>query len=232
MLFRPDDDEPKFCCRSEAGRLLVLGLAEYANRHDVVVLGMARGGIPVAFQIAQALNAPLDAFVMRDLPVPGRDDLAMGTAASGGVLTVIPEVVDALQIPNYIVEEVASREEYEVHEREEHYHHGRGLIEVADKTVILADDGSTDREHLRRAVDALRALGPAKIVLALPVTDHTSCEQLSHAADEVVTIVEPEPMAGISEWYEQFWPVDDAEVRRLLEQAAGVLDEAELIGST
>lgn len=220
MLFRADDDEPRFCCRSEAGRLLVLGLADYANQKDVVVLGIARGGMPVAYQIALALNAPLDAFVLRDIPVPGRDDMAMGTVASGGIVTVDPEIVDSLCIPKYIVEEIAQTQEQQLHEREERYHHGRELIPVKDKTVILADDGVTDGEHLLRAVHALRALGAAKIVLALPVVDHRTCTALSHAADDVVTIVEPEPMGGITEWYEQFWQVDDEEVQRLLQHVA------------
>jgi predicted phosphoribosyltransferase len=211
--------EYPFRNRTEAGRVLADELKRYANRDDVIVLALPRGGVPVAFEVAHALRAPLDVFVVRKLGVPGHEELAMGAIASGGVLVIEPSVVEDLSIPMEVVLDVAAREEQERLRREREYRGDRPAPDVRGRMVILVDDGLATGSTMRAAVAALRKLQPAKIVVAVPVAVRSTCEELAEEVDEVVCARTPEPFYGVGEWYADFSQTTDEEVRELLARA-------------
>jgi putative phosphoribosyl transferase len=211
--------EYPFRNRTEAGRVLAQELMAYANRDDVIVLALPRGGVPVAFEVAHALHAPLDVFVVRKLGVPGHEELAMGAIASGGVLVIEPSVVEDLSIPMEVVLDVAAREEQERLRREREYRGDRPAPDVRGRTVILVDDGLATGSTMRAAVAALRKLQPAKIVVAVPVAVRLTCEELAEEVDEVVCARTPEPFYGVGEWYADFSQTTDEEVSELLARA-------------
>jgi putative phosphoribosyl transferase len=211
--------EYPFRNRTEAGRVLAQELRAYANRDDVIVLALPRGGVPVAFEVAHALHAPLDVFVVRKLGVPGHEELAMGAIASGGVLVIEPSVVEDLSIPMEVVLDVAAREEQERLRREREYRGDRPGPEVRGRTVILVDDGLATGSTMRAAVAALRKLQPPKIVVAVPVAVRSTCEELAEEVNEVVCARTPEPFYGVGEWYADFSQTTDEEVRDLLARA-------------
>jgi predicted phosphoribosyltransferase len=211
--------EYPFRNRTEAGRALAQELRAYANRDDVIVLALPRGGVPVAFEVAHALHAPLDVFMVRKLGVPGHEELAMGAIASGGVLVIEPSVVEDLSIPMEVVLDVAAREEQERLRREREYRGDRAGPDVRGRAVILVDDGLATGSTMRAAVAALRKLQPAKIVVAVPVAVRSTCEELVEEVDEVVCARTPEPFYGVGEWYADFSQTTDEEVRELLARA-------------
>ena len=211
--------EYPFRNRTEAGRVLAQELSAYANRDDVIVLALPRGGVPVAFEVAHALHAPLDVFVVRKLGVPGHEELAMGAIASGGVLVIEPSVVEDLSIPMEVVLDVAAREEQERLRREREYRGDRPEPDVRGRTVILVDDGLATGSTIRAAVAALKKSQPAKIVVAVPVAVRSTCEELAEEVDEVVCARTPEPFYGVGEWYADFSQTRDEEVRDLLARA-------------
>ena len=207
--------------RTEAGRLLAATLQEYANRDDVVVLALPRGGVPVAFEVAKALNAPLDVFVVRKLGLPGQEELAMGAIASGGARVLNRDLIRALSVPNEMIDLVTQQEQRELERREREYRDGRPPIDVLGKTVILVDDGLATGSSMRAAVLALKQKEPAQVVVAVPVAPRDSCTELQSVADKVVCAVTPEPFWGVGQWYEDFSQTSDEEVRELLKRAAG-----------
>jgi putative phosphoribosyl transferase len=209
----------RFHDRVEAGRELAERLQHYAHRRDVLVLGLPRGGVPVAFEVAQALDAPLDVFLVRKLGVPGHEELAMGAIASGGVRVLNPEVVAHLAIPAQAIEQVAVREQQEMERRERLYRDGRAPPAIEGRTVILVDDGLATGSTMRAGIAALRRLNPARIVAAVPVAAPEVCEQLSGEADEMVCARTPEPFYAVGLWYENFGQTSDDEVRELLARA-------------
>src|ERR1700758_5116561 len=174
----------KFSDRYQAGQTLASRLTSYAKKPDVIVLALPRGGVPVAFEIAKSLSAPLDVFVVRKLGVPGHEELAMGAIASGGVLVIEPSVVEDLSIPMEVVLDVAAREEQERLRRESEYRGDRPAPDARGRTVILVDDGLATGSTMRAAVAALRKLQPAKIVVAVPVAVRSTCEELAEEVDE------------------------------------------------
>ena len=206
--------------RADAGRRLAAKLRRYMGRDDVVVLALPRGGVPVGYEVARALGAPLDVFGVRKLGVPGHEELAMGAIASGGVRVLNEEVVRQLGIPAALIEQVAAREGHELERRESAYRDGRPRPDVRDKIVILVDDGLATGATMRAAVAALRRLDPARIVVAVPVGAHDTCAELTDEADEVVCGVTPEPFVAVGIWYEDFGQTTDDEVRDLLARAA------------
>lgn len=206
--------------RAEAGRLLAETVREYGGRDDVVVLALPRGGVPVGFEVAKALNAPLDVFVVRKLGLPGQEELAMGAIASGGARVLNQELIRALGIPEEIVEQVTQEEQRELERREREYRDGRPPIDVHGKTVILVDDGLATGSSMRAAVLALKQKEPAQIVVAVPVAPRESCLELQSVADRVVCAVTPEPFWGVGQWYGDFSQTSDEEVRDLLRRAA------------
>jgi putative phosphoribosyl transferase len=206
--------------RRDAGRRLAAKLTAYADRPDVLVLALPRGGVPVAFEVAQVLHAPLDVFLVRKLGVPGHEELAMGAIATGGVLVLNEEVVQGLRIPSHVIDAAVARELQELARRERLYRDDRPPPEVRGHTVILIDDGLATGATMRAAAAALRQQQPARLIIAVPVAAPSTCEELRDAADEIICAITPEPFYAVGLWYEDFSPTTDEEVRDLLRRAA------------
>ena len=205
--------------RREAGQLLAKKLSPYANRPDVVVLALPRGGVPVAFEVANALRVPLDVYLVRKLGVPGYEELAMGAIATGGVRVLNEQIVNALGIPEDVIDAVASWEQQELERRERIYRGDRPPPDLQSKTVILIDDGLATGATMQAAVRALRQQEPARIVVAVPTAAPETCEQFKAEADEVICAITPEPFYAVGLWYEDFSQTTDEDVRELLAQA-------------
>jgi len=209
-----------FVDRYEAGRELADHLREYAGRSDVVVLGLPRGGVPVAFEVARALGVPYDIFLVRKLGAPGQEELAMGAIASGGVVVINDEVVDGLRISWDLVESEIARERMELSRRELLYRGGRRPIEVRGRTVILVDDGLATGSTMRAAVKALRRRQPARIIVAAPTAAPSTCHEFQKVADACICTITPEPFRAVGLWYQNFEQVSDQEVCDLLARPA------------
>jgi putative phosphoribosyl transferase len=207
--------------RAEAGQLLARKLTVYANQNDisVYVLALPRGGVPVAFEIADVLAAPLDVCVVRKLGVPGHEELAMGAIASGGVRVLNRDVVEMLKIPERIIDAVSAREKSEVQRRERVYRGDRPTLTVKDAIVILVDDGIATGATMQAAIQALRQQEPARIVVATPVAPPDICALFTGLADEFVCLLQPRLFISVGSWYQDFRPVTDEEVRSLLDSA-------------
>jgi putative phosphoribosyl transferase len=210
----------RFRDRTEAGQLLAERLRHYAGRDDVVVLALPRGGVPVAYEVAKVLDAPLDVFVVRKLGVPGHEELAMGAIASGGVLVLDEGIVERLGISESEIQRAVEAELRELSRREEAYRRGREPPDVAGKTVILVDDGLATGSTMRAAALAVRRLAPARVVVAVPVASAETCSEFRDVVDEVVCGVTPRPFHAVGLWYQDFSQTTDDEVRSLLAQAA------------
>ena len=202
--------------RAEAGGVLAERLGHYAGREDVIVLGLPRGGVPVAAAVARALDAPLDVFVVRKIGVPGHRELAMGAIASGGARVLSHDLIDELGISPAAVASIIAEEEQELARREDTYRHGRAPLRLADRQVIVVDDGLATGSTMRAAVQAIRDLGASRIVVAVPVGSEEACSQLRTIADEVVCARIPRSFHAVGEWYIDFSDTTDDEVRRLL----------------
>jgi putative phosphoribosyl transferase len=212
--------EGAFPNRAEAGRFLATKLSKYSGGDDVIVLGLPRGGVPVAYEVARALRVPLDVFIVRKLGVPGFEELAVGAIASGGVRVLNEDVARALPNADEIIEAVTKRETAEVERREQKYRDGRPAPEIQGKTAILIDDGLATGATMRAAVKALRQRGVAKIVVAVPVGPPDTCREFEDEADEVVCASAPEFFQAVGQYYEDFSQTSDEEVRKLLASAA------------
>jgi predicted phosphoribosyltransferase len=206
--------------RTDAGRELAAKLRDYADRPDVIVLALPRGGVPVAAVVADELNAPLDVFVVRKLGVPFQPELAMGAIATGGVRVLNEDVVRMLNMPNDVIDQVTAREHHELERRERDYRGDRPAPNVRGRTVILIDDGLATGSTMRAAVAALRQQAPAKIVVAVPVGAAETCDELQKLADEAICARAPEPFHAVGMWYDDFSQTTDDEVRELLEKSA------------
>ena len=205
--------------RRDAGAELGRKLHRYIDRGDVVVLGLPRGGVPVAFEVARALGAELDIFVVRKLGVPGQRELAMGAIASGGVRVLNHEVVSWLRIPEPVIDEVAREEQAELERRERLYRGDRPPVEIRDRIVVLVDDGLATGSTMRAAVQAVRMYEPSRIVVAVPVAPKSTCAEFESLADEVVCAQTPEAFSAVGQWYREFSQTADEEVRELLEES-------------
>jgi predicted phosphoribosyltransferase len=205
--------------RRHAGQALAQMLSAYANRPDVIVLALPRGGVPVGFEVAQALHVPFDVIIVRKLGVPGHEEYAMGALASGGVRVLNPNVVRTLDIPEAAVEAVTRSEQRELERRERLYRGDQPPPDVRGRTVILVDDGLATGSTMLAAVKALQAQRTARIVVAVPTASAETCEDLRREADEVVCATTPEPFRAVGLWYEDFSQTSDAEVRDLLSRA-------------
>ncbi|HZQ30344.1 MAG TPA: phosphoribosyltransferase [Mycobacterium sp.] len=205
-----------FADRREAGRVLADALSDYRGRDDLLVLGLPRGGVPVAWEVAAALHAPLDVFVVRKLGAPRWEELAIGALASGGLVVRNADVVRSLRISDEQLDAVIEKETIELARREEAYRGGRPPVQPAGKTVIVVDDGIATGASMLAAVRALRAAGPAKIVVAVPVAPPTAHQHLAQAADDVVCVAAPPSFLAVGEHYRDFSQTSDDEVRELL----------------
>ena len=208
-----------FFNRTEAGQFLAENLIAYANRDDVLVLALPRGGVPVAAEVAKKLKAPLDVFVVRKLGLPGHPELAMGAIASGGVRVFNGEVVNALRIPDEVIDAVSAEELAELQRREKVYRAGLPPLDVEGKTIIAVDDGIATGSTMLAAVSALRQLSAARIVVAAPVIAASACREIQRQADEVAAVMIPERFSAVGQWYEDFSQTSDDEVRALLAEA-------------
>jgi len=205
--------------RIDGGKQLAARLADYADRDDVLVLALPRGGVPVAYEVAKALRAPLDIFLVRKLGVPGHEELAMGAISTGGVRVINADVVDYLRIPARVVDAVVDTELRELERRERLYRGARAEPDVSRKTIILVDDGLATGSTMRAAVEALRQQNPARIVVAVPVSAPQTCDEYRMGVDEIICASTPEPFMGVGQWYRDFSQTTDEEVRELLARA-------------
>jgi len=209
----------RFRDRDEAGDLLGRELARLLTRRDdVVVLALPRGGVPVAYGVARALDVPLDVFIVRKLGVPGHEELAMGAIASGGVRVLNRDVLDYMPVPQRMIDAVAAREQQELERREREYRGARPPLDVKDKTVIVVDDGLATGSTMRAAVAALRKMEPRRIIIAVPVAAESTCRDFraEGIADDVVCLRTPEPFQAVGLWYSDFTQTSDDEVHALL----------------
>lgn len=211
MLFRD---------RTEAGKKLAQKLKAYANRPDVLVLGLPRGGVPVAFEVAMTLNAPLDVFLVRKLGVPGRTEFAMGAIASCGVRILNQKIIEERSISEEAIARAAAQEQQELSRREYAYRGDRPLIDLSDRTVILVDDGMATGATMLAATVAVRQKHPKYIIAAVPVSAPEICHEFQLEVDEIICASTPRPFNSVGLWYENFSQTTDAEVRNLLQQAA------------
>jgi putative phosphoribosyl transferase len=212
--------ERAFPNRIEAGRLLAEKLEKYADRDDVIVLGLPRGGVPVASEVAKRLRAPLDVFIVRKLGVPGFEELAAGAIASGGVRVLNEDVMRAIPHADEAIETVTARETEEMQRREQTYREGRPAPELRDRIAILVDDGLATGATMRAAVKALRQRGAAKIVVAVPVGPPDTCHEIEEQADETICLSTPEFFQAVGQYYDDFSQTTDEDVRKLLGSAA------------
>jgi len=211
MLFRD---------RRDAGRRLARSLRAYGGREDVVVLALPRGGVPVGYEVARAIDAPLDIFLVRKLGTPGQLELAMGAIASGGVVFVNADVMQALGLPPSAIDTAVRREQVELERREEAYRGHRPRLPLEGRTVILIDDGLATGSSMRAAARAVAAQKPARVVVAVPVAAPSTCADLGREVDEIVCAYTPVDFAAVGHWYDDFTQTEDAEVQQLLQQAA------------
>ncbi len=207
-----------FANRSEAGRSLAWRLEKFANRQDVLVLGIPRGGVPVAYEVAQALHVPLDVLVLRKLGVPGHVELAFGAIALGGTRVLDRHILREVGISPSEVEEVTTRERAELLRREEKFRRNLPPLALKGKTVILVDDGIATGASLLAGIRAVRAMEPAKLVVAVPVAPPDSCERLADEVDEIICVATPEPFGAVGQFYDDFSEVTDQDVINLLTQ--------------
>jgi len=209
----------RFLNRRDAGRKLAQKLLHYANRPDVIVLALPRGGVPVGYEVARALNVPLDVFIVRKLGLPGQEELAIGAIASGGIRVLNEDIIRMLHIPQELIDRVAQRELQELQRRDKLYRGEQPAPQVRDRTAILVDDGLATGASMRAAIAALRAQQPARIVVAVPTGSPETCQAFQDEVDEVVCAITPEPFLGVGRWYEDFAQTTDEGVRLFLEDA-------------
>jgi len=209
----------RFANRLQAGDVLAQKLLRYRDDPTVVVLALPRGGVPVAFQVAHALHAPLDVFIVRKLGLPGHEEFAMGAIASGGVMVMNPDLAN-FHIPEAAIEDVAARERTELDRRERAFRAGRPRLDIAGRTVIVVDDGLATGASMAAAIDALRTRKPARAIGAVPVAPPEVCDALGDRADEMVCLLTPVRLHAVGVWYADFTQTSDDEVRALLDAAA------------
>jgi putative phosphoribosyl transferase len=212
--------------RRQAGAELATHLMQLKGRRDVVVLALPRGGVPVGYEVARALDAPLDVFVVRKLGLPGYAELAMGAIASGGVRVLNEDVVSLYGIPEATIDEVARIERAELERRERTYREGRALADLRDRIVVLVDDGLATGSTMKAAVEAVRAYEPSRIVVAVPVGSPDTCREFAEVADEIVCARAPDRFAAVGQWYRDFSQTTDEEVRALLQRAPQTISRA------
>ncbi|HEY1214992.1 MAG TPA: phosphoribosyltransferase [Bryobacteraceae bacterium] len=212
--------EPIFRDRTDAGKVLAERVVHSVHDRDVLVLGLPRGGVPVAFEIAHALHAELDVFLVRKLGLPGHEELAIGAIASGGVRVLNEALLAELHLSPKLIDQIAAREERELRRREELYREGRPPLPVRNRTVLLVDDGLATGASMKAAAQALQLQGPKRLIVAVPVAASQTCDEFRMHVDEVICAYTPQPFMAVGLWYEDFSQTTDQEVQQLLEDAA------------
>jgi putative phosphoribosyl transferase len=210
-------DRRLFLDRYEAGRRLAAALTRYTSRPNLLVLALPRGGVPVGYEVARALHAPLDLMLVRKLGVPGQEELAMGAIASGGIRVIDEEVVSAFRIPQRAIAETAAREAAELDRQERAFREDRPHPDILGKAIVLVDDGLATGSTMRAAAAALRSQNPQWLVIAVPVAPPQTCQELSGEVDDIVCLQTPQLFVSVGSWYQDFSQVDDDEVRELLQ---------------
>ena len=218
--------------RRDAGRRLAAELRMYANRSDVIVLALPRGGVPVGYEVATALDVPLDVFVVRKLGLPWHEEVAMGALASGGVRILNDDLIRVARVSTDDIERITAAEQVELERRERTYRGDRALPDLTGKTVLLVDDGLATGSTMRAAVAALRHKGPHRIIVGVPVAAPETCDAFRDIADDIVCVVTPEPFRAVGLWYEDFSQTTDEEVHELLVQAGVPRGSRRLAGQT
>lgn len=217
----------QFANRREGGRALAARLADYKNTKDIVILALPRGGVPVAFEVAGELKAPLEVFLVRKLGVPGQEELAFGAIASGGITVFNESLVRALKMPDSMIQRVIEYEGKELERREKLYWRNRPPLNLEGKTVIIVDDGLATGATMRAAMAAIRTKRPKQIIVAAPVASNDICQQIRQKSDELcICVMTPEPFYGVGFWYRNFDQTSDAEVIELLEKAQNIKAES------
>ncbi len=219
MAVAPSRTALKFRDRVEAGQSLAEQLTPYADRPDVIVLALPRGGVPVAYEIATRLHVPLDVFLVRKLGTPGQPELAMGAIATGGARVLNADVIRYLDVPPRVIEAVARDEQIELERRERVYRGNRPPPDLHNKIVILVDDGLATGSSMRAAVAAVRTHSPTRIVVAVPLAAPSTCEEFKNEVDEIICLRTPDPFSAVGLWYEDFSQTPDEDVRELLLRA-------------
>jgi predicted phosphoribosyltransferase len=217
----PRFPDRRFRDRAEAGRLLAAELGDFAHRSDVIVLGLPRGGVPVAFEVARALDVALDVLIVRKLGLPGHEELAVGALASGGIRVLNPE--ELRFVSDDQIEDITRRERLELERREKLYRDGRPVPSLNGQTVILVDDGAATGATMRAAISAVRAQQPARLVVAVPTAPPETCAALASGVDELICLVAPELFFGVGQWYDDFSPCSDDAVRELVSAGAATV---------
>jgi predicted phosphoribosyltransferase len=223
LLSKDTGEKMIFRDRQDAGQKLAEKLTEYARRDDVLILALPRGGVPVAFEVARKLSAPMDVFLVRKLGVPGHEELAMGAIAPGGVRVLNESVVVPLNIPDKVIDEVAEKEQRELERRSREYRDNLPAPEIGGKIVILIDDGLATGATMRAAAVALKQQNPQKLIVAVPVSSPQTCNEFREKVDVIVCAVTPRPFYGVGMWYDDFSQTTDDEVRELLKKSRDVL---------
>lgn len=211
---------PLFRDRTEAGRVLAEQVKPFVSDANPLVLALPRGGVPVGFEVARALHADLDVFLVRKLGMPGEEELAIGAIASGGVRVLNHELIQYLHVPDSVIEEITAREQRELERRELLYREGRPPIPVNDRTIVLVDDGLATGASMLAASRALRPQGARRIIVAVPVAARQTCDEFRREVDEIVCAATPHPFRAVGIWYEDFSQTTDEDVRKLLQDAA------------
>jgi putative phosphoribosyl transferase len=210
----------RFHDRLEAGQVLAKQLSHYRGEPNLLVLALPRGGVPVAFEVAKALDAPLDVFLVRKLGLPGHEELAMGAVANGGIEVLNEDVVGQLHIPRELIENAAQRERRQIERQRQLYRDGLAAPKIEDRVIILVDDGLATGSTMRAAIAALRSQRPKRLIVAVPVGAAVTCGELRHKVDELVCAICPRQFMSVGNWYEDFSPTSDITVQQLLEEAA------------
>ncbi|SEO37946.1 phosphoribosyltransferase [Nitrosovibrio sp. Nv6] len=209
-----------FADRAEAGKMLAEALSAYAGRTDVLVLALPRGGVPVAYEVAKMLAAPMDLWLVRKLGVPGQEELAMGAMAGKDTRILNQEIINILNIDQAAIDAAVAREQKELERRNRHYRQGRPPPDIEGKTIIIIDDGLATGATMRAAIASLRHMGAKRIIAAVPVGAASTCSKVQKEADELVCLFTPEPFYGVGQWYSDFSQTSDEEVLALLGPAA------------
>ena len=216
----------RFANRAEGGKMLAEALSDYSGRSGILILALPRGGVPVAYEVAKSLSAPMDLWLVRKLGVPGQEELALGALAGKSICVLNDDIIDILNIDQSAIDAVTAREQVELERRNRLYRQGRPPPDIREKIIIIIDDGLATGATMRAAIASLRQAGATRIIAAVPVGAVSTCRKIEQEADELVCLYTPEPFHGVGQWYSDFSQTSDEEVLALLASAAALRKSA------